>query len=262
MLDPAHAPRAATGREPAAQVMLERILAEARAGGPAGAARGGGGAGGSAARGPVRRWLLVGAAAAVAVGLVVLPPWGAPEHAFATWTAVPEELPVARLQERLGELPCATGRSSESSLSTGEVVLAEERGDVTFIVTASPVGMAHCLVLDGQVTSSGWGSFVGAAELAPTEVGTVLAAGAGAGAGAYTAIYGRVGSDVVGVDVHPLGSPDDPHAPPPGVVPESVQATVDNGFYGAWWPGSGGGAFELTIHLADGTTLERVPAFE
>ncbi|MFD1504101.1 hypothetical protein FE374_06655 [Georgenia yuyongxinii] len=73
------------------------------------------------------------------------------------------------------------------------------------------------------------------------------------------AILGRVGTDVVGVDVHPLVSPDDAPALP-AELPESVQATVGSGYYDAWWPGAGG-QFELTIHLADGSTIERLRAF-
>jgi hypothetical protein len=250
-LDPAHPPRPGSGRSPAAQAMLGRILEEPHRG--------------AAATGAVRtrrapRWLLVGAAAAaVTAGLIVLPPWGAPDSAFASWTAVPEELPVARLQEQLGELPCDPGTSDGPSVRNGDVVLAEERGDITFLVTATPASMAHCLLVDGHFHSTSWGGVVGPVELGPDEVDTVLAAGAGQGAAGYTAIMGRVGPDVVGVDVHPLASPDDP----PGLqgqLPAKVQATVDGGYYGAWWPG-GGGQFELTVHLADGSTIERLPAF-
>ncbi|MFD1504102.1 hypothetical protein FE374_06650 [Georgenia yuyongxinii] len=91
--------------------------------------------------------------AAVAAGLVVLPPWGAPDHAFATWTAVPEEVPATELENLLGQLPCDPGSSGGPSMSSGDVVLAEERGDITFVVTASPVAMAHCLLVDGHPTA-------------------------------------------------------------------------------------------------------------
>lgn len=255
LLDPARAPRPDAGRGPAAQALLADILETPQSG--------------SSASGPDRvasrsgrlRWVAVAAAAAaVAVGLVVVSPWSAPEQAFATWTAVPREVAAESVDE-LGE-QCTT-RAAREELDQ-EAVIAEERGRVTFVVTATPYSLGHCLLVDGEMHTSGSAGprLRGQQpEVAPTEVETYMAAGGGTGEDAYTAIIGRTGQDVVGVEVHPLGPITEPGALAPGELPESVTATVENGYYGAWWPGISED-FELTIHLADGSVIVNVPAFD
>lgn len=252
VLDPARRARPGAGREPAAQALLEHILTSDSSAGSSDPLGG---------RPRWRRWAAAGAAvAAVAVGLVVLPPWGTPEQAFATWTAAPDVVPDSSMDE-LGAQ--CTSRSAQETLGQ-EVVMAEERGRVTFVVTASPSALGHCLLVDGEPhTSSSAGPRLPGQhpDVPPAGVDTYLAAGGGSGDEAYTAVVGRVGADVVAVEVHPSGLVDEAGALPPGDLPGSVDATVDNGYYGAWWPGITEG-IELTIHLADGSVLPRVPAFD
>jgi hypothetical protein len=254
VLDPARDARPGAGHEPAAQALLDRILDEPQ---------------GSASRSAVerigdrRRWrgraLAATAAAAVAAGVVILPPWGTPEPAFASWTPGPEEVPASYLDDVGAQ--CTPG-SGSSDLWEQDAVIAEERGRVTFVVARTPTNLWHCLLVDGDFRSSGHARIRGqSAEMSPTEVQTYLVAGSGRGDDAYTAIIGQVGVDVVGVEVHPRGQVTEPGALPAGEPPESVTATIDNGYYGAWWPG-GTEEIELTIHLADGTVLSNVPAFE
>lgn len=254
ILDPARDARPGAGHEPAAQALLDRILEEPQ---------------GSASSGEVerigdrRRWrgraLVATAAAAVAAGVVILPPWGTPEPAFASWTPKPEEVPASYLDDVGAQ--CTLG-SGSSDLWEQDAVIAEERGRVTFVVALTPTSLRHCLLVDGDFHSAGRASVRGrSAEVSSTDVQTYLAAGSGRAEDAYTAITGQVGEDVVGVEVHPRGQVTEPGALPAGEPPDSVTATIDNGHYGAWWPG-GTEKVELTVHLADGTVLSNVPAFE
>ena len=254
LLDPARDARPGAGHEPAAQALLDRILDEPQ---------------GTASQGEVerigdrRRWrgraLAVTAAAAVAAGVVILPPWGTHEPAIAGWTPIPEEVPASYL-DGVGA-QCTRG-SGSGDLWERDAVITEERGRVTFVVARTPTSLRHCLLVDGDFHSSGGASVRGRpTEVSPTGVQTYLAAGGGRAEEAYTAITGRVGEDVVGVEVHPRGHVSEPGALPAGEPPESVTATIDNGHYGAWWPGVTE-EIELTIHLADGTVLSNIPAFE
>ncbi|MDD9207006.1 hypothetical protein PU560_11085 [Georgenia sp. 10Sc9-8] len=254
VLDPAREARPGAGREPGAQALLDRVLHEPQGStspGEVGRVRD---------RRRVPRWALAGTiAAALAAGLVAVPPWGTPEQqAFATWTPVPQDVPADSLDEVGAQ---CTNRLARDVLEQ-EVVIAEERGRVTFVVTRTPYSFRHCLLVDGEPGMSGGGSMRNrSAEVAPTDVQTFLATGGGGGEDAYTAITGRAGEDVAGVKVHPRGPVTEPGALPGGELPQSVTATIDNGHYGAWWPGINE-SFELTIHLADGTVLPRVPAFD
>src|SRR5690554_3516080 len=143
LLDPARGARPGSGREPAAQALLDDILTSDTT------SQGGDERLGT--RPGWRRWAVAGAAAAaVAVGLVVLPPWGAPDQAFASWTAAPDEVHGSVVDE-LGAR--CTSRSAQEALGQ-EVVMAEERGRVTFVVTATPSTLGHCLLVDGEPHTS------------------------------------------------------------------------------------------------------------
>lgn len=260
-LDPAHDPRPDAGREPAAQALLSRVLEASQD------ETSGSDVEQIGDRRRRRRWAVGGvAAAAVAATLVILPLSGEPEHAFATWTAVPQEVPTSALEDVTGCTPAGDG----SSMWEQDAIITEQRGRVTFVVALTEFSLRHCLLVDGEFLSSSSSNIRSQpADIAPDEVRTSQASASGSGADSYTAIVGRVGADVIGVEVHPSGPaesgllplPDAPEAPGPPDSLESVTATVDSGHYGAWWPGWSE-EFELTIHLADGTTLENMPAFE
>ncbi len=70
------------------------------------------------------------------------------------------------------------------------------------------------------------------------------------------------GADVVGVEVHPRGPVEQPGELPGGTLPEAVTATVEDGYFAAWWPGISVRDLELTVHLADGTVVADVPVFD
>lgn len=254
VLDPARAPRAGAAHERAAQVLLERILDEPQ--------------GGVSWDGPGRtddlrrrrgRFLAGAAAAVVVVGVVVLAPWGTPDPALASWTPEPEEVPASHLDDVGAQ--CARGDGGSDTWRQ-DAVIAEERGRVTFVVARTPTELRHCLLVDGDFHSTGGASLRGrSADVPPADVRTALAAGGGRGDSAYTAISGQVGENVVGVEVHPRGQVAEPGALSSGAPPGSVTASIENGYYGAWWPGVAEDIV-LTIRLADGTVLSDVPAFE
>lgn len=96
--------------------------------------------------------------------------------------------------------------------------------------------------------------------LGPGQVGFTAAMGGQMGTeGAYTIFDGMVGPDVVGVSLRVPGAP------------QAIEATVSNGFFVAWAPGSLrlpgsrnpldhlAAAASATLTLADGTVLENVP---
>ncbi|HLR94264.1 MAG TPA: hypothetical protein VK053_07050 [Jiangellaceae bacterium] len=252
LLDPAHEPRPQAGQGAAAQKLLTQVLSRPSGAGPDEPGHG--------THRPLGRWLLSAtAAAAVVAAVVVAPPWGAPEHAFATWTPVPEQVSATV------EVEIAEECSNELAMDVLDqrVVVAEERGRVTFGLLSRAGYLSHCLLVDGAWVLSGGGatgSYGSEAQLADDEVQTVLAAAGGNEDTAYTTITGRVGEDVVAVEVHPRGPVEEPGALPGGSLPETVVASVENGYYAAWWPGVSVEAIELTIHLADGTVLPDVPA--
>ncbi|HLT83633.1 MAG TPA: hypothetical protein VKZ83_05310 [Phototrophicaceae bacterium] len=254
LLDPAHAPRPDAGRSEGAQSLLGRVL-DGSLGTPAHGRD-------DDRRRDWGRWAVAGAAAAaIAAGAVLLPPWGETDHAFASWTPVPEEVSAAVLDTVAEE---CTNELAATRLGT-EVVIAEERGRVVFGVLSRPGYVSHCLLVDGQAFLSGAGSTVvpgRAATPAPDEVQTVLVAGGGGRGEDYTTITGRVGADVVGVEVHVRGLREEPGVLAGGRLPETITATVENGYYGAWWPGVGAEDIVLTVHLEDGTVLSEVPTFD
>jgi len=207
------------------------------------------------------RWGLAGAAAvAIVAALVILPPWGTPEHAFATWTRAPEPVPVSALDEIATQ--CSQG--SYSAYWEKEALITEERGRVTFVVARSSTMLNHCLLVDGEFAGAGGIRDTSDDEIAADDARLWMAASGGRSMeedDRYTAITGEVGEDVVGGDLHPLEPDREPGGGDGVDLPESVAATVDDGYFGAWWPGATSD-WHLTLHLTDGSTVERLPAFE
>lgn len=117
----------------------------------------------------------VAAALVVASVLLPLPLGSGPEPAFATWTAVPSEVPAqlleaatqtctARLSGLTDRLGSASAQGSTGSLAPqlGQPTVAEQRGDWILLshnATGSSVGFSGCLVriVGGQAQlASGW----------------------------------------------------------------------------------------------------------
>ncbi len=208
-----------------------------------------------------RRWMLtVAGLAAAAVTGVVLVGTLTPTPAYASWSPTPTPLST-------GELAIAGTACVDSGGQTGaKVVLAERRGDWIGVAATTPYpGVVTCLVylpIGANRAAHVMSSFSGGQGAIPTQgqftdgaiseyqqrgifgIGTSPAA-------AFN--VGDVGPDVSAVDITTADG-------------ELVHATVHEGRFIAWWPGSafgdktegnGGPAPDLSyqITLTDGTVI-------
>ena len=219
---------------------------------------------------PRRRWSrllvpvgLVGAAGAAVPALLL------GGSAFGSWTPTPEPLTGAAAAEA-----ATTCRAIFAVPVQGErVVIAERRGEWTYVLLAGPQAEAACLMPEGLVdqedpasaTREGFmGSYNSDPGEAPTLARSSIIGYGGAGSVPTNGLWhfgddeewvshveGYVGSDVTGVTVHtPIGT--------------DVEASVANGRFAAWWPSAKPssenlevmGAWTYTVTLADGTTRQ------
>lgn len=171
---------------------------------------------------------LSGAAAAVGAA-VLLGSSAAP--AFAGWTAKPTGA-------RPGQLATAEQRCGADA---GPPILSDTRGPYTASIYHDG---STCLSGDGiTINSSGSGS-----ESESVPAGSIQLNGAGesdSAGQALTMVDGQIGTGVIGVTiVRSDGS--------------SVQATVKNGWYLAWWPGTEH-AMTAQVTSAGGTSTQGFP---
>jgi hypothetical protein len=169
-------------------------------------------------RHPVRKLPAIGALGAVsiaaAVGAVVtLGSSAAP--AFAGW----QRTPSAPAAGQLAQAAQACGQD------LGSPVLTDSRGPYTAAIYANSSTSATCLSGNGVSMSSGsnWATptpaTIAAGQIQPGGGGTRDSAG-----NALTLVDGRTGAGVTAVTIERSDG-------------SSVQATVSNGWYLAWWPG-------------------------
>ena len=168
-------------------------------------------------------------AAAAAGAAILLGSSAAP--AFAGWTASP----TAPLPGQLAaaEQHCGTG--------SGTPVLTDTRGPYTASIYADG---STCVDGNGIEISSGGGG--GATSSIPA--GTVELNGAGesdSDGHALTMVDGPIGAGVTGVTITRSDG-------------SSVQATVKNGWYLAWWPGTER-AVTAQVASASGTSTQSFP---
>ncbi len=226
-------------------------------------------------RARVRRagvWLPV-AGAAIAVGFIALPArLGGSATAYASWTGTPS--PVAATDQQAVTHACRTqlsdytrgDRRIDLDPATIPVVLAERRGDYVAVLFRSdnPNTSASCVAANqpGSTAVHDVNTSVGNSS------GPVLAAPPGRvtedtisqfGGGTPASFAdGAAGTNVVGVTIH--------------AGEQVVTATVKDGRYAAWWPGTAfaagphqpsgqGGPQEILsydVTLSDGTTRSSV----
>jgi hypothetical protein len=188
--------------------------------------------------------------------------------AFASWTPKPEPLTAAAATEA-----ATTCRAALAMPDQGErVISAERRGEWTNVLIAGPQAEGACLMRDDLVgnphpADRKDAGFFGSYDTDPAEAptlardridetesmgGSVSIRGRlpfSTHEGWFSWVSGYVGSDVIGVTVHPPVGPD-------------VEATVEGGRFSAWWPGGAvkgdspgvSGAWTYTVTLADGST--------
>ncbi|MEU7906203.1 hypothetical protein [Actinoplanes sp. NPDC049118] len=215
---------------------------------------------GNGRRGIVRhpaRWVTVGAAAiAVTIAALVVPGLGGDREAYASWSATPAQLSADDAQtigrECVRKLEPDFGYT-QADLSNARKVIAERRGEYGYLSIVTKRWSAACFrdktgdvqyssVFEGQVTDAqlgragielqGWG------QLRTSE-------------GHVRIMSGHVGSDIAAVDVSLTNG-------------TTVHATVDGGYFLAWYPeeaGAGAGT-TVTLHKKDGSASTGLSATE
>ncbi len=203
------------------------------------------------------------ACAAVAGGLAVTLGLSHPSPAFAGWKAHPTSAKrnevsdagsscIAKLQAMPGSAAdrAAAGKAGAPTLpplSSMSQVLSDTRGPFTFIVYANSEATASAACFDAP-------GFTSASEMrAPTPMtvarngmSVVRQAHAVNQGGGYTFIEGQAGSGVSAVTLNLSDG-------------STVQATVQNGWFAAWWPGNAD-APTASLTTATGTITATLPA--
>jgi hypothetical protein len=194
-----------------------------------------------------RRWAVTGgiAAALTTVGVVLPAVTDDSGAAFASWTPTPAAVPPADAAAWRAEC-LAAGTDPRGPVTAA---LSERRGEFTFalLVTARAVGT--CLRLDPPTTGQeergviSWGP--GGDLPAPAPGSATVRAGTTfrSDAGEFTSAYGRVGEQVVAVELTPDGG-------------RPVTATLADGYFTAWWPGRAEEPVTVTLTRRDGTTRQ------
>lgn len=193
------------------------------------------------------------AAAALGVALAVLPS-GVDSRAYASWTSTAEVASASDLT--VASAACAAGDTEQ----LGQPAIGERRGDWVLLSYTTPSQRA-CLIeipagtsTAGRALISSTGSEGGFTPLADeyTQGGISQFTGENLPPAVFTS--GDVGSDVTGLTIRTNDG-------------TSVLATITDGHWAAWWPGTGlteGGetgrrgpepTFTVTLTLRNGSTI-------
>lgn len=223
--------------------------------------------------GPILRpgRLALGLAAAAVAATATITLWpdgpGGGGAAFASWTAAPTAVAGAELDEIAAA--CEKAFADFDHLATGEIghpFLAERRGDYVAVlfrqanpdmssscVAEAPIGGAIDAVAIGMTGGSGPMPVPPAGRISDAAISQFQMSGDIA-----SFAGGAVGEGVVGVTIHSDG--------------HTVEATIKDGQYAAWWPGRAVADFEapsgeepdivvllrFDVTMADGTVLTDV----
>lgn len=217
---------------------LEVIIADCAAAGPAPAT------GTPAARRRLAPARLAGVAAAAvaATAAVLLLPGPGESAAYASWTATPQA--VADQDRDVAARECREAQrgpwyartdTAEFDAAAATLALAERRGDLVAVLlrdqgpTKDMSGFCVVELTEGassaKVRDSGAaGSLGGPPSVAqPDSFVEGSMSQSGVGDGMISMMDGPVGDNVAGLTIHADGT--------------TIEATVDNGRYAAWWPG-------------------------
>lgn len=196
-----------------------------------------------------RTWTLAGGAAAVAFGAVAVPAFlGGSSSAFASWTPTPAAVAPAEAASQQDE--CLAEGADPGGNVDG--ALTERRGNFTFTLVATDDAIGNCMVLDPALTKTpgheqgltSWGPANDLPVPAVDETSVQWGATFNSAAGEFTSALGRVGTHVAAVLITSESEP-------------SIQASVDDGYFAAWWPGNAETRLTVTTTLADGTSSTR-----
>ncbi|MEV4343615.1 hypothetical protein AB0J83_03940 [Actinoplanes sp. NPDC049596] len=198
------------------------------------------------------RMLTVGAVAAAAgvVAAVVVPAVlpGAGEKAIASWTAMPSARTGEQVMPQAATCGAGDTGGPPGKVSPSDVILAEQRGDMTLLILRKNNGaLVECLSVDkDRFASMGLTDGVTPPPAAaPDSVTLETRSSAGDGDNLWSNIVGLAGPEVTAVEIRLDRG-------------KTFQASVRNGWWGAWWPGPEGGdgpdTFTVVVHTARGTT--------
>ena len=185
---------------------------------------------------PGARALLVtgGLVAATTAGLFVIPPLlGVEDSAYASWTAVPDDLsaqerPDAAEDCRTAQLEGPGGGDAYPQLHDATVAIAERRGAWITVVLAGPEGFsATCTTDASDPFGDGWVGSAGVpADWEPLGPRDLLVSGLGVAhsSGPLSMAEGYAGADVIGITYD-------------SAEHGTVVATVSGGHFAFWMPG-------------------------
>jgi hypothetical protein len=176
--------------------------------------------------------------------------------ALGSWTPTPTPLPA-----NAATIAAATCRAALEVPDRSEhVLVAEQRGEWTYVLLGGPQVEAACLLpndLVGQDPADLEGEFLGQYDsdavapphVTPGHIVETMSMSGNVHGGLVNWVEGYVGRDVVGVTVHT----------PSGL---QVEASVTRGRFAAWWPAGEATmdnpeiaeAPSFTVTLADGST--------
>ena len=242
--------------EPPAQALLDRIVASPALPVPAAVDRA------RTGRRP-RRAVFALLAAVVAAAVAFTVPHVGSGPAYASWTPQPSPLPAAdrgELADRCVTQVAAQYDDSETDPAARRVVHGERRGDYAYVSVVTAGWSALCFRdHDGRLGTAGiMMEPVAAAALGGTGVELQGWPQLRTQEGHCRLMSGHVGSQVVGVDiVVRAGS---------GQRSRTVRATVEDGYFLAWYPEqldeANSNTTTLTLRLAGGGTVENLSARE
>lgn len=191
-----------------------------------------------------RGWLHAGlgaAAAAAAASVLIIQPWAA-DNAYASWTAVPDQVGSSTLHS-LGATCVTHQRTHFRQAIAMHAVVGEQRGHFHAVLLGGAGALSACVgVPNGEL--GGLTQLGGAPAASPI----ALDANPGllSGPDAFRVAYGRIGAPVAKVVVTTADG-------------RSVTASTGNGYFLAWWP-SGAAAGTVTAFNARGALLGHVNA--
>lgn len=196
-------------------------------------------------RQPRRRFAVAGLAALVAAGAALTPAL-LPDRAYASWTPAPSPLPAADARRIVTE--CAP----DLAAGAPRVAVGEKRGEYAYLTVVTATWSKTCFQdKEGRVTNP---------SMMADPVATAALGRRGVELHAWGQFrteegYGRLMAGHLGTDITAVTI----------AVPEgdrTVQATVADGYFAAWYPESADapGGTTLTLTLRDGTTVPGISA--
>lgn len=201
-------------------------------------------------RAPARRLGAVAACLALGLGLVLWPSGGSDVPAFGNWDPVPEPVAFADVAHLMAE--CTDQVELVGQDEPLRPVILERRGDWLFgLFAQGTVGrenVAECLIREkggtGDFVDVSWGSIEGTVDNPGPERATWES---GHSSGTWTGAWGYAGTRVARVTLT---------VPSGRGQARTVEATLANGYYFAWWPGPTQRTpfeFTMTWYLDDGS---------